>query len=110
MRLFFIVRRVLLLSHLGLDLDNFLLAIGTGEQLVHPEKGLLEGQFIVPILEVFVMLQLIDEMFPNECRNLRTYLKNNLPPWPSNTAKSYVFLSESWAQICASSMYNLHPK
>jgi hypothetical protein len=56
------------------------------------------------------MLQLIDEMFPNECRNLRTYLKNNLPPWPSNTAKSYVFLSESWAQICASSMYNLHPK
>lgn len=54
MRLLLIFTTIVLVPHLFLNSDDFLLAAIGEQQLVHPQEGLLEGSLIIFSLVVVV--------------------------------------------------------
>jgi hypothetical protein len=60
--------------------------------------------------EVFVDLQLMDEVLADKGRYLGPLLDRCVPPWPSKMPKKWVLRSNMRVAMWASYMYSLHPE
>jgi hypothetical protein len=93
-RLLLVLRSVIFILHLFLDVDNFAPAGGGSDEVVHLEEGLLESLLVVLAQVVLVLLEFFAEVAFDEGGDFSAWVRGELPPWPSKTAKRQFLLSE----------------